>query len=160
MDLDGFLSGRLMEWAGKESGMTTPYSQDLRDRVLAAYGRGMRTKEIAALFGVSRAWARRVQQRWRETGERSPRRMGCPVVYKVDRVQLAELVREHPDATLLELRDLLGLECAESTICMALKELGLSFKKRRSMPRSRIVRTSSSDEPSGVRGRNESTHAV
>jgi transposase len=49
--------------------MGAPYSQDLRDRVLAAYDRGMRTKQIAEQFSVSPAWARRVKQRHRESGE-------------------------------------------------------------------------------------------
>ena len=30
--------------------MATPYSQDLRDRVLRAYDRGMKTKQIAVTF--------------------------------------------------------------------------------------------------------------
>ncbi len=132
--------------------MTTPYSQDLRDRVLAGYDRGMKTTEIAKLFCVSPAWARRVKQRRRETGEISPRRVGSPGVRKVDRGRLAELVREYPDATLVELRDLLDVECATSTICMVLKQLGLSFKKRRSTPRNRIAQTSLNDERNGVHG--------
>ena len=132
--------------------MSAPYSQDLRDRVLAAYDRGMRTKQIAELFAVSPAWARRVKQRRREKGETRPRKQGSPGVIKVDRSRLAGLVQEHADATLDELRDLLGVQCATTTICMALKELGLSFKKRQSMRRSRIVRTSSNGGPNGVRG--------
>ena len=35
--------------------MAVSYSQDLRDRVLAAYDRGMKTKEIAEVFCVSKA---------------------------------------------------------------------------------------------------------
>ncbi|RME37775.1 MAG: IS630 family transposase [Planctomycetota bacterium] len=109
--------------------MAAPYSQDLRDRVLRAYDRGMKTKQIAETFHVSPSWARRVKQRRRETGETTPRRMGSPGVTIVDRKQLASLVREHPDATLAELRTYLGVPCALSTLCQALKELGLSFKK-------------------------------
>ena len=109
--------------------MARPMSQDLRDRVLFAYDRGMKTKQIADVFGVSRSWARRVKQRRRETGETTPRRMGSPGVVKVDRSQLTTLVREHPDATLAEYRDHLGIQCAVSTISMALKKLGFSFKK-------------------------------
>jgi len=41
--------------------MASPYSQDLRDRVLAAYDRGMPTRQIADVFGVSPAWARRLK---------------------------------------------------------------------------------------------------
>jgi transposase len=45
--------------------MGAPYSQDLRDRVLTAYDRGMKTGRIAEVFAVSKAWARRVNQRRR-----------------------------------------------------------------------------------------------
>ena len=121
--------------------MAAPYSQDLRDRVLAAADRGMKTKQIADTFKVSRSWVRRVKQRRRETGETSPRPMGAPVIWKIDRAHLAEVVRSHPDATLEEIRDLLGVSCSRSAICMALQELGLPLKKRRSTPRNRIART-------------------
>lgn len=133
--------------------MTIPYSQDLRDRVLAAYDRGLPTQQIAETFQVSKAWARRIKQRRRETGEISPRKMGGPGVIKVDRARLTQLVREDPDATLPELRDRLGVACAISTICMALKKLGFSFKKRRSTRRSRIGQTSSNVARSGSNGR-------
>jgi len=132
--------------------MPAPYSQDLRDRVFAAYDRGMSTKQITEMFEVSPAWARRIRQRRRETGETTPRPMGSPGVFKVDRVRLAEVVREHPDATLMELRDRLGVQCAISTICMALKKMGFTFKKRPSTPRSRIDRTWSSNAGVGGHG--------
>src|SRR5438105_2010142 len=64
--------------------MATPYSQDLRDRVLAAYDRGLPTQRIAELFAVSKAWARRLKQRRRETGETAPRPMGGATVIKID----------------------------------------------------------------------------
>lgn len=127
--------------------MGAAYSQDLRDRVIRAYERGMPTAEIARVFDVSPAWARRVKQRLRDSGESRPRKMGSPGVRKIDRQRLAELVKEQPDATLKELRERLGVQCAESAICTALKKLGLSFKKRRSMRPSRTARTS----PSGVK---------
>ena len=137
--------------------MATPYSQDLRDRVLRAYDRGMKTKQIAETFQVSSSWARRVKQRRRETGETTHRRMGSPGVTIVDREQLAWLVHEHPDATLAELRTLLGVQCALSTLCQALKQMGLSFKKKRSMRRSKIGRTSCKGGLSGCRGRRRRT---
>lgn len=134
--------------------MTASYSQDLRDRVLAACDRGMKTKQVATLFEVSPAWVRRVKQRRREHGELSPRRVGpAPGRYKVDRNRLLELVREQPDATLMELRQRLGVKCGISTISIALKKLGWSFKKRSSMRRSRIGRTSWKNARNGVTGR-------
>ncbi len=136
--------------------MATPYSQDLRDRILRAYDQGMKTKWIAEAFHVSPSWARRVKQRRRETGETTHRRMGSPGVTIVDRAQLNSLVCKHPDATLTELRVMLGVKCALSTLCEALKQLGFSLKKKRSMRRSRTARMSCKDGPSGARGRRTS----
>ena len=140
--------------------MATPYSQDLRDRVLSAYDRGMPTQQIAQTFQVSKAWARRIKQRRRETGETAARPMGSPGVIKVDRTRLRELVCEHPDATLMELRDRLGVSCAITTICVALKKLGFSFKKRRSTRPSRIAPMSLSVGRGGGNGRVKSMAGV
>jgi len=56
--------------------MGSAYSQDLRDRVLGCYDRGMSTKQIADVLIVSPAWARRVRQQRRETGQTSARPPG------------------------------------------------------------------------------------
>ena len=74
--------------------MGVAYGQDLRDRVLAAYDRGMKTKQIADLFEVSSSWARRVKQRRRETGETAPRPRGGATVIKIDLDRLGELVKQ------------------------------------------------------------------
>ncbi len=109
--------------------MAVAYAQDLRDRVLRACERGMKTEQIADLFEVNSSWARRVKQRRRETGKTSPRPRGGATVIKIDLERLAELVKQRPDATIKELHALLGADCVESAVCMALKRLGLSFKK-------------------------------
>lgn len=125
------------------------YSQDLRDRVLLACDRGMPTKRVAEVFDVSPAWVRRLKQRRRETGETRPRPSGGVRVRKIDTARLAELVKQQPDATARELRERLGIRCAESAIYMALKRLGLSFKKRRSTRPSRTAPTSRPAAPPG-----------
>lgn len=140
--------------------MAAAYSQDLRDRVLAAYERGMATEEIAEVFVVSPAWARRVRQRYRDCGERTPRKVGSPGVPKVDRQLLAGLVREHPDATAPELRALLGVKCSDSAIYQALKKLGFTFKKRRSTHRNRTGQMSQRSERTGAAARTSSTPAA
>ena len=142
---------RLDARAGKEcrSTMGAAYSQDLRDRVLAAYDRGMATKQISEVFQVCPAWARRVKQRRRERGETTARPQGGARRIKIDPDRLAALVKEHPDATLKELRERLGVVCAESAICMALQRLKLSFKKRRFTRPSRIDPTSRPGGPGG-----------
>lgn len=139
--------------------MASPYSQDLRDRVLAAYDRGVPTQAIAEFFSISKAWARRLKQRRRETGETAARPMGGAKVVKIDRVRLAELVRAQPDATLEELRVRLGGVRSISAVCMALKRLGLSYKKRRSTRRSRTVLTWPGDGGCGERISPSSTRA-
>ena len=133
------------------------YSIDLRSKVLAAYDRGMKTKGIAEAFAVSASWACRVKQRRRQHGELAPRpRIGKHHI-KIDRLRLAELVREQPDATLAELRDRLAITCSLSAIWSAIDQLGLSFKKRRSTPRNRTAPTWRSSEPNGSSGGRGST---
>lgn len=124
--------------------MAAAYSQDLRDRVMAARDQGMKTKQVAELFNVCPAWVRRVMQRRREHGETSPRARGGVTVVRIDMEQLRQLVEQQPDATIRELHERLGIDCCESAVGMALGRLGLSFKKRRSAPQSRTGRTSPS----------------
>jgi transposase len=129
--------------------MGAPYAQDLRERILAAYDRGMSTKPIAEMFCVSAAWARRVKQRRRESGQITHQAMGGVRVVKIDLQRLRELVAQQPDATTRELHRRLSCGCCESAVGMALKRLGLSFKKRRCMPANKIVPTSPHAVPTG-----------
>ena len=137
--------------------MAAPLSQDLRDRILVSYDRGMQTAEIAEVFCVSPSWTRRVRQRRRDFGETTPRKMGSPGVRKISRERLAELVAEQPDATASELRDRLDVVCSESAIYQVLKQLGLTFKKRQSTPPSRTDPMSPSDARTGGTPRMTST---
>lgn len=129
------------------------YSKDLRERVIEAYdaGRGS-TRQLAVVFGVSSAWIRKLLWLRRETGtvaakvyRRGPR----PRLSDGQLARLAELVRQHPDATLCELRRRLRVNCSVVTIHRALVKLGLSYKKSRSVPASRSVRTSSKSDALG-----------
>jgi transposase len=124
--------------------MGAAYSQDLRDRVMAARDGGLPTKKVAELFRVSASWVRRVMQRRRQHGETAPRPRGGVTVVKIDLQRLRQLVQEQPDATERELHQRLGIECSLSAVSMALRRLGLSFKKRRSRLRNRTGRTSPS----------------
>jgi transposase len=123
-----------------------PYSMDLRERVIAACDAGQGTKAVAATFDVSPAWVRRLKQHRRERGSIAPRTGGGSRGRKIDRGCLAELIAHQPDATLAELRERLardtGVSVTAWAIAKALRELGLSFKKRRSAPPSRAGRTS------------------
>ena len=129
--------------------MGAAYSQDLRDRVIAARDDGMPTRRVAELFRVSSSWVRRVMQRRREYGQRSPRPRGGATVIKIDLDELRQLVQQQPDATVRQLHERLGIQCSVSAVDMALRRMGLSFKKRRCMPPSRIGPTWPSDAASG-----------
>jgi transposase len=140
--------------------MGAAYSQDLRERVLGARDRGLRTKQVAGLFDVSASWVRRVLQRRRETGETHPRPRGGATVVKIDMPRLGQLVQEQPDATIRELQQRLGGVCSASAVGAALQRLGLSFKKRRSGPRSKTGPMWPSAAPAGNRISHSGTAGV
>ena len=129
--------------------MAKAYSLDLRQRVIADCDAGLGTKAVAQKYSVSPAWVRRLKQHRRERGDIVPRRGGGSRGTKFDRQQLRLLVEQHPDATLVELRDRLGVNVTPWSICKALRALGLTFKKSRSTRRSRIASTSLNAVPSG-----------
>jgi transposase len=125
------------------------YSMDLRERVLADCEAGLGTKATAKKYKVSPAWVRRLKQHKRERGDIVPRNGGGSRGQKIDRGRLAELAKAQPDATLVELRDRLGVSVTPWAICKALRELKLTYKKSRSAPPSRTARTSPRSGRSG-----------
>ena len=112
----------------------TPYSQDLRKRVLDTVERGEESlRQIARRFLVSLAFVTRLVQRHRGTGSLQPKPHGGgnpPVLSPEDLERLRELVRQQPDATLEELRQRLGGSCCLMTIARALDKLELPRKKK------------------------------
>lgn len=125
------------------------YSLDLRRRVLADSDAGQSTWRVAKKYHVSPAWVRRLKQRRRETGEIGPRRSGGRRLRIIDRARLAALVAQQPDATLVELRARLGIQCSLSGLWKALDALRFTVKKKRYGPRSKTVRTSPHSGRSG-----------
>lgn len=122
---------------------------DLRERVLADCEAGLGTKTTAMKYDVSPAWVRRLKQHKRERGDIVPRNGGGSRGRKIDRERLADLVKKQPDATLVELRDRLGVAVTPWAICKALRELKLTYKKSRSAPPSRTAPTSPKNGHSG-----------
>src|SRR5215831_2209122 len=112
----------------------TPYSQDLRQRILETVQRRAGSlRPIAQRFLVSLSSVVRLLQTYRRTGsiQPQPHRGGNPAkLAPEDRERLRELVQQQPDATLEELRQRLGVACSTMTICRALKKLGLPLKKK------------------------------
>jgi transposase len=112
----------------------TPYSEDLRQRIVETASRGDGTlSQIAERFLVSVSFVTRLLQLHRTTGSVEPRPHGGghPAVLTPEDLQrLRELIEERPDATLEECRKSLGCSCSLATISRALSRLGLPRKKK------------------------------
>jgi transposase len=112
----------------------TPYSQDLRQRVLDTVRRREGSlRQIARRFLVSVSFVTRLLRTHRDTGalEPKPHGGGNPAVLSPqDLERLRELIRQQPDATLEECRQRLGVSCSTMTISRALSRLGLPRKKK------------------------------
>jgi transposase len=119
----------------RKSGL--PYSMDLRERVLALYDEGLKTKKVAKQLKVSPAWARRIKQ-WRNEGKSiAPKPVGGskPKLDEDARRELEGFVNEQPDATLEQLRTRIASEL-QITISIGalwetLRAMKLSLKKSR-----------------------------
>jgi transposase len=112
----------------------TPYSQDLRQRIIDTVRRGDGTlSQIAERFLVSVSFVTRLLQLHRTTGSLEPRPHGGghPAVLTPEDIErLRRLIRDRPDATLDECREHLGSSCSLATISRALFRLGLPRKKK------------------------------
>ena len=119
-----------MAWRSGQS-----YSEDLRERVLAAVDRGMGVYEAAPLVCVSVAYIYKVLGRRRATGEvvarPRPGRPGQKLAALHD--ALLARVAAQPGATLAELRGWLvaehGVSVSTGCLWMALDRLELTHKK-------------------------------
>lgn len=123
------------------------YSQDLRERVLAAVDTGRPAREVAALFRVSVSYIYKALGWRRATGSVTPRRGGGsrpPKLAGHEAALLAQL-RSKPDATLAELRIWLfetrGVSISNGALWNALERLGWTLKKSHVTRRSRSAPT-------------------
>jgi transposase len=112
----------------------TPYSRDLRQRIVDTIQRGDGTiRQVADRFLVSFSFVTRLLQLYRSTGSVEPRPHGGgnPAVLTPEGLQrLRELIGQQPDATLEECRTHLGASCSLMTLSRALSQLGLPRKKK------------------------------
>ena len=111
--------------------MAAPYSMDLRARVFNAWEASGDADDVAATFGVSRAWVHRLAQRQRDTGSLAPRKQTTfrARVLAGQDDRLKATVNARPDATLREIREALPTTAALSTLWLALERLKLTVKK-------------------------------
>jgi transposase len=122
------------------------YSQDLRERVLAASH--LSARQAADRFGVSVSYVVKARQRRDRHGELTPglQRSWTPRKLAAHHAAISAHVREHPDATLAELCAWLlaesGVSASIGTMWNTLRRLGLTLKKSASKRPSGGVPTS------------------
>src|SRR5215471_10482223 len=117
-----------------------PYSTDLRERVAAAIDQGQSQRQVARRFGVSLSFVTRLIQRRREAGTLAPKPHAGgrqPALDFPQRVRLARLISEQPDATLKELKLRGGFTCTLTTIWRTLRRFKLTFKTKSLHPSER-----------------------
>lgn len=136
-------------------------SLDLRERILTAYDNKEGTREeIAARFRVSLGMVKKLLQQRRRTGNIAPRHHLAgrkPTILASHRSQFRALLQKKNDLTLNELRAASGLNCSLQAINAVLGKMGLTYKKRRSAPASKSVRTWSAPVKSGGASKKAST---
>jgi len=111
--------------------MPSPYSYDLRIRVMAAVEKGMEVREASRTFGVHRDTIRAWLARKEATGD-----VQAKVGYQrghshkiPDPEEFTAFVQEHSEATLEELAEAWG-GVKRMTIWRQLRKLGYTQKKR------------------------------
>jgi transposase len=113
-----------------------PYSQDLRERIIATVDGGMGVYEAAPLFQVSVSYIYKALARRRLTGETTARQQrGSSVAPRLAAHEdaLRARVASHSDATIAELRAWLladhGVSASHGSVWSALDRLNLTHKK-------------------------------
>lgn len=115
--------------------MTRPYSNDLRERVVAAVVAGESCRAVAARFGVAVSTVVKWSQRYRRTGSVAPGKVGGHrrAVLEPHRAFIAERLRQVPHLTLHGLKAELagrGVRVSHNTVWTFLRREGLRFKKK------------------------------
>lgn len=136
--------------------MAAPLSSDIRRRIVAAVEAGASCGAAASRFDVSVSTVIKLMQRWQQTGSLEPGQMGGhrPFALAEHASLVRELIAAHPDQTLDELRGRLtdrGIVVGRTSVHRYLSAIGLTRKKRHSMPRSKTARMSRPRARPGVR---------
>ena len=119
-----------------------PFSHDFRERIVSSYeSDGLSYAEVGRRFSVSVKVVSKLVRQKRDLGTLAPPvnlRGRKPAISGEKEVQLRKHLEKHPDATVVERLEALGLECTEKT----LRKMGWRFKKSRPGRRNKIASTS------------------
>ncbi len=112
--------------------MPAPYSDDLRQKALAAVKRGERKTDMCRMLNISRntldLWLKREEQEG-ECRAITHYQQGCR--HKItDWHRFREFVQQHGDKTQAQLAKLWGDNVTQQNISDAIRKIGFSRKKR------------------------------
>jgi len=115
--------------------MPKPFSNDLRERAVAAVQAGESCRAVAMRFGVAVSSVVKWSQRFRQTGSIAPDKMGGyrPYLLEPHRDFILDHIQHTPHLTLHRLQEMLaaiGIVVSHDTIWRFLRREGLSFKKK------------------------------
>ncbi len=119
--------------------MTRPYSNDLRERVVAAVAAGQSCRIVAERFDIAVSSVVKWSQRYRATGSVSPGKMGGHRrrMLEPHRAFILEQIEQTSHLTLHRLKDELaahGVTVSHNAIWQLMRREGLSFKKNALRP--------------------------
>lgn len=111
--------------------MGSPYSVDLRARIMADYDADVGPTELARKYRVARSWVYKLIEQRKRLGHIEPLKgeVGRKAKLKDQGERLRKIVAQCPDATLEELRQKLPMKVGTSTLWRALAKLKLTLKK-------------------------------
>ncbi len=130
-------------------------SVDLRQRILTSYDEGLGNRqEIADRYRVSLGMVKKLLVQRKRTGDIAPRHRFAgrkPLFSPAHRRRLNRLIERRPDITLEEMREALALQCTLPAIYYVLREMNLTYKKKRCTPASKSATTSKPSVSGGSR---------
>ena len=112
--------------------MPSPYSEDFREKVIAAVERGEGKTKVARMMNISRNTLDQWLNRKQEVGNCraiAHYQQGCR--HKItDWQRFREFAKQHGDKTQMQMAKLWGDNVSQQNISDALRKIGLSRKKR------------------------------
>jgi transposase len=124
--------------------MAKPYSEDLRERVVAAVEGGLSRRQAAALFDLGISTVVHWMRRFRETGSVAAKPMGGDHRSRLtaERAWILGRIEAEPDLTIEELRERLkerGVIVGYGTVWRFFEREDITFKKKRARSRARAA---------------------
>lgn len=111
--------------------MPAPYSEDLRQKVIAAVDRGERKTDVSRMFNISRNTLDLWLLRQVETGScRAKAKVAKPKTKISDWERFREFIKQHGGRTQNEIAKLWGEGVTQQNISDAMRKIGVSRKKR------------------------------